>query len=239
MESEIKVQEQAQQEVVQDVQQEPVAQEAPVQEERYQSRNFRELREQRELAEKRAAEAERRAQMYEAQLMQSQQAQPQKAHLDDDDFVDYRTLQQELQGYRQELNELKQNTNKRSAESQLKYDFPDIEQVVTADNFKMLQDREPHLAATIASGSDVYTAGAAAYRAIVGLGIVNKRQEPARNYESERAIAEANSKRPRPLGVQPVPSESPLAQGNMFAPSMSAAQREEKYKQMRDILDRR
>lgn len=226
--------EQVQQEAPEQVEQQP--QEQPQHEERYQSRNFRELREQAERSARERDELQQRLRAYEAQLTQQQQNLQQQSHMSDDDFIDYKTLKQELQSVRSELNEYKSTTSKTSAESRLRYDFPDIESVVTSENFKKLQEREPHLAATIANGSDVYTAGAAAYRAIMGLGIIN---DAHRDYTNEKKLAVSNAQRPRPISTVQGNTDNPLARGDMFAPAMTAEQRNQKYQQMRDILDRR
>ena len=184
-------------------------------------RNFKAMRELRAKAERERDEAMRRAAELEARLTGFQPQQEAAPEFDDinignDDLVEGKHVKQltsELRKLRAEVKQQQQQSMSSLVEARLKMEYPDIEKVVTKENIEILGIQEPDIAATINDSQDLYKKAVAAYKLIKKFGIQHED-----NYSDDRARAQTNAAKPRPLtSVSPQQGDSPLSHANAFA----------------------
>lgn len=137
-----------------------------------------------------------------------------------------------------ELNEVKGYVEKiRAKESdyvieRLRGRFNDFDSVVNVDNVKQLQRDNPALAKAIASmQGDQYEQGLAAYEILKRSGY---QQDGQAMYDKEKL--EKNTK--KPVSVQAVRKEGPLAEANRFAMGLTPALQKELNKEMTEASKR-
>jgi hypothetical protein len=137
-----------------------------------------------------------------------------------------KALEQKIQGYQQQSAES-------TVEAKLKYQYPDFDKIVSADNIRQLSSSYPELAATINSSSDLYSKAVSAYTLIKKLGIA-----PAEDmYSQEREVAQRNAAKPRPLAsVSPQQGDSPLSHANAFANGLTPELRKQLHKEMVEAM---
>ena len=115
-----------------------------------------------------------------------------------------------------------------TAETRLKSKYSDFEEVVNPDNIAQLRDAYPSIASSIGNNKDMYSAGETAYLFIKKLGIV-----PDNSYDIDKAIAQKNSAKPRPLvSVSPQQGDSPLSRANAFEAGLTDELRDQLRKEM-------
>jgi hypothetical protein len=206
------------QEVQEVIEQQPVSngimQESPKQESSKEI-NARILRERAEAAERRAAELE-----YQIKLQQQQQAPRQVVEEEDDGFDisdDAYVEGHQVKKYLKKLNQkvtqaarrFEEETQRNAmnyAESSLRNQFNDFEQVVTKENLEKLSRTKAPLFRSIMSNQDIYDRGYSAYEAIKNLGILDN------SYEQVDRKLEENRQRPRSAASAPAQTaETPLS----------------------------
>ena len=207
-------------EVEQSVQEE-VPQEQPVQEVRRESApvvpqdSWKTLREKADRAERRAEELERM--IMEAQSKQPEPEEDLNVSVDDDSLVEGKHLSKvnrKIQNLEKQLKQYEQQSSLSATEIKLKTQYPDFDNVVSADNLNNLRSMYPEIAHTINSSSDLYSKAVAAYTMIKRLGIAP--QEDI--YKQEKELAQRNAAKPKSLAsISPQQGDSPLSKANAFA----------------------
>jgi hypothetical protein len=214
---------------------EPVAAPADAKEQ-----NWRAMRAQAEKTrqlEKEAQELARERDYYREQALKKQQVESQ----DEDYRSDYeKKLARELENLRAEVaNQAKETAAaKRSAaisrgEQRLVQDYPDINQVVTDDNIKVLEMEYPHLYNSVIASNDVYTVGSAAYELIVAKGIYKKPSKLSTSSASQQIAR--NQNKPKSVStVAPQSGETPIQRAGNFMGNSIASEDERKalYQEM-------
>ena len=212
--------------------------------------NWRRLRAKQEEIERERDEAQRRLKELEERYSQSStQASPspertQKELLDrqdnllsqinDDDFVEGKTLKklyQDLKETQSQLKKYQQVSSEMAINQQLNAQYPDFTQVVNQENIKLLRDMYPEVATSLHnSSSDLYNKMSSLYTLIKRFGLY---EEPT--YKKDRDRAQANAKKPRPLAsVSPQQGNTPLSHANEFANGLT----DDLKKKLREEMER-
>lgn len=232
-------------EVIEEVQETPEVseQEVPVEPEQTpEERNLVRLRELREIAERERDELKQQlAQMqqqytggYQAQQFQPKQQNyaPSQDHLNPDDLVEGRHLSAYDKKIAEINNKVAQQNAMLMAQQQmgnLRTKYQDFDAVVSTDNVRLLQERYPDIAKSIANSTDIEAVGKAAYEIIKRFGI---HEEDA--YRESKAVAQRNTHKPRPTS-----STSPLGQASSFDKyTYSRDELEQARKEMEDSIMR-
>lgn len=218
----------------QQVQQEPATQESQVPqvdqqlvekkaEELYQARNFKILREQAEAIARENAELKRR-------LEQNNPKRSESFDIKDDDLVEGRHLAQYKAYIDQKAQETEQKLQQYTAlmeENFVKAQCPDFYEVVTEENLHKLAKEYPEVASTINSSSDNKAKAVAAYKLIKKFEIHNPQMQ------SDKDLVAKNAMKPKSSNTIPT-SETDLSRVNAFERGMTDAEKEAKWKQMRE-----
>lgn len=190
-------------------------------EELYQARNFKQLREQAEQVYKRNQELEK--------LVAQQQKAP-SYNIGDDDIVEGKhlgsikaELKQEIEGMKQEL----QQQQVLMTENLIRSQCPDFDAIVTPENLQKLSAEYPEIAATLNSSQDLKAKAISAYKLIKKFEIYNPQMS-----QDKEAISK-NLAKPKPSNALPK-AESDLSRANAFEQGQTDAEKEARYKQMRN-----
>lgn len=153
------------------------------------------------------------------------------AGIGDQDLVEGKhinALRKQVLTMKKQLQEYEKTTRYMSAETRLKMEFPDIDSVVSATNVALLREQYPEIAASLASNSDTYVQGKAAYTMIKKLGIVQDKTQLAQ----QQRVA-ANASKPRPSNsLSPQQGSSPLTQVGAFENGLTEELRQQLFKEM-------
>jgi len=200
-----------------------------------QAGHFRKLREARERAERERDEALKMIRQMEERQREATQPEPEEdmGFGSDEELAEIRHLkkiakrQKELE---KELSEYKKQATHMTAEARLKATYKDLDKVLTDENISELSKTDPDLMASIQYNPDTYSKYSAAYKAIKRLGIYKEDK-----YEKERAKAQENIKKPRPLSsVSPQQGDSPLSKANAFANGLTQELKDSLVKEMQE-----
>lgn len=207
------------------VQEEPVVTpQEPVQEMRQESdsaKNLRALREAKERVERERDEAFRMIQEMQSRYKQTE-VEPvnEDISLGESDLVEGKHLSQvdkKIKRLEQELKNYQQKSFEMSVETKLKSQYPDFDKIVSRENIDSLKASYPEIASALNASPDLYSKAVSAYTLIKKLGIYTEDL-----YASERALAQKNAAKPRPLAsVAPQKADSPLSHANAFAQGLS------------------
>jgi len=203
---------------------EPEQSSEPVQEvqETNRERNTRALRELKEKAEKERDEAIRRARDLEERYSKPQQ----KVDNDDvdfnigeDDLVEgkhVKPLLKEIKNLKKEIEASRNHYKVQSLQDRLRYEYPDFDKVVNAENIELLKHLKPRQAQLLDSSTDMYATAASAYEMIKEYGIY---QDPVKQSSSrDRELVQKNIAKPRPVNsLSPQRGDSPLSKANEFS----------------------
>jgi len=192
-------------------------------EELYQARNFKMLREQAEANAKRAEAAEREA------YALKQRYEQQKSHVDipDDDYIEGKHVKAYVD---QQVAEQKRNLEETKAmlvEQAIRNQCPDYDTVVTNENLARLAQEYPDIASSLKNSSDVKATAITVYKLIKKFEIYNPQ------LTQDKELIAKNLNKPKPSNALPK-SESDLSRANAFEKGLTDAEKEAKYKQMRD-----
>jgi hypothetical protein len=212
------------------VQQEP-AQEAALEQPKVDPQaSFRALREKTERLERERNEAVARAQQLEQERSKVVE-EDEEFHLGADDLAEGKHLskvQKKIKRLEDQLQQYEQKNLSTSTELRLKNQYPDFDAVVSPDNIERLKLQYPEIAQTLHSSHDLYSTAVSAYTIIKRLGI---HQEDA--YANERAIAQKNAAKPRPLAsVSAQQGDSPLSHANAFANGLTPELQKQLHREM-------
>lgn len=197
------------------------------------SQHFKAVRQLKEKAERERDEAIRRAVELEARLTGFQPAVPEieDIPIGNDDLAEGKHVKQvssEVRKLRAELKQYQQQSASSIIEARLKMEYPDIDKVVTKENIEILTMQEPDIASTIHDSQDLYKKAVSAYKLIKKFGI-----QTEDHYADDRARAQANAAKPRPLtSVSPQQGDSPLSHANAFANGLTDELRASLLKEM-------
>lgn len=134
-------------------------------------------------------------------------------------------LELQLQNYQQQ-------STATAVEAKLHAQYPDFNSVVTEDNVKMLGSLHPEIAQTISASGDLYSKAVSAYTLIKKLGIT-----PQNTYDSERARAQENASKPRPLAsVAAQQGDGPLTKANAFADGLTEDLKKQLHREMIEAI---
>lgn len=138
-----------------------------------------------------------------------------------EDFIEGRHLRsfedrqaKELQEIKKRQQEFEIKQREAAEASELRRKFTDFSSVMTDENADKLRELDPETFMTIANSSaSFYQRSVAAYKRIKELGIYVED-----NFKKDRATAEANVNKPRPMNsVSPQQGNSPLSMANAFS----------------------
>lgn len=196
--------------------------------------NYRKLRYELDQARREKEEAYR---MLESERSKPQQIQQMQQNYDinvgDDDIVEGKHLKsyvQKIQKQQQDLVEEQKRSNTIMLEAKLRSEMPDIEKVVNSETIESLRALYPEIAQSIGSSGNIYTQGKSAYQMIKSLGLYKEDK-----YEDDRARAQTNAHKPRPLtSVSPQQGDSPLSHANAFANGLTEDLKKSLFKEMMD-----
>lgn len=239
-------QEVVEQEVQQDIQEEPAyiqesseeIEEVEVEEEikPKSSSNALHIKELREKAARADALARELEEMRRAMNQPSQVVEEDDSYddidLDDDALAEGKHLKKALKKIYQLEKQVKQyqtKTTQDTVEVKLKTRYPDFDKVVTPDNLSLLRDMNPDLADTILRQDDQFKQAKLAYEMVKQFGIYKDEE----SYARDRALAQKNAAKPKPLAaVSPQQSDSPLSKANAFANGLTDDVKKALWKEM-------
>jgi len=212
--------------VLPEINTEPVAQ-AATKRNNSQEFNIKELRASKERAEREKAQLEQRLQRYEQERLEKEE-QPEYG---ENDFVEGKHLKKEIDSMRNQFKNYEKQAVAQADESRLKSRFSDFDKVVNEETIALLKESDPEFAETIAySQSSLYARGSSTYKKIKDLGLYVEDK-----HEKDRALAQHNSAKPRPLNsVSPQQGDSPLSMANAFANGLTPDLKKQLWKEMQD-----
>lgn len=214
-----------QQEVVEESSQQPVAQESTVSAvvETPQQINFRKLREESFRYQKERDEALKLV----GSLKQQRQAQTiedDTINLGPDDLAEGKHLSK----VQKTVRDLERKVELNNTQLRLRSEFPDFNNVVTADNIEHLKMVDPDMARLLETSTDLETVARLAYKAIKK--DVLAQVDP---YLDDKLRAQYNAAKPRPLAsVSPQQGDSPLSKANAFANGLTDELKQQLLKEM-------
>jgi hypothetical protein len=212
----------------------------PVKPETVKEFNLRELRQAKERAER-----ERDEMMKQILSFQQQKQNPiAQDDVEEDEFADMgiedeslvegkhlKQMVREIKNLKQTVKQYEKQTRQSSQETmdvRLKSQYPDINKVLTKENIELFRDMNPDLADTINHNPDMFKKASLAYQMIKQYGIYKED-----NFASERAVAQKNAAKPRPLAaVSPQQGESPMSKANAFANGLTTDLKAQLHKEM-------
>lgn len=225
------------QEATEESTEEIVEQSEPTREE-FNEKNMREMRVRKEQAEKERDEAYALLQKMKQDKAPKEQQAPEEDEDDDlgiseDDLVEGKHLRKVVKEFKQLKKELKnyqQATTSTTVETKLKQKYNDFDKVVSKENVEALVKEYPELGDTLRSNADLYSQAVSAYTMIKKMGIYVEDK-----FSGDRAKAEQNSAKPRPLAsVSPQQGDSPLTRVNAFANGLTEELKIQMRKEMEE-----
>lgn len=198
------------------------------------AKHFKAVRDLKERAERERDEAIKKAQELEARFSATQNQVPDHQtdiSIGNDELAEGKHLKAVVNEVNKLKNQLKQYESQSSSslvEARLKMEYPDIEKVVSKENIEILSMQYPDIADTINASPDLYKKAVSAYTLIKKLGI-----QPEDTYQEDRARAQINASKPRPLtSVSPQQGDSPLSHANAFANGLTDELKAQLLKEM-------
>lgn len=199
--------------------------------------NARRLREKAERAERERDELLRKLQEMQ-QLQQPSNQADDEINLAPDDLAEGKHLTKmgrKVKKLEEQLQQYQQQASMSAAEVKLRSQYPDFDSVVSHDNVSLLRELYPEIAATLNSSPDLYSKAVSAYTLIKKLGIT-----PQDQFAHEKAIAQKNAAKPRPLSaVAPQQGDSPLSRANAFANGLTEDLKEQLRREMFESMKNR
>lgn len=219
---------------------EPTVQAAYATVEDPQAKNIREMRLIKERAEKERDEAYALLQKMKQDAVRKPEPSDEDYDLGigEEDLVEGKHLgkvAKEIKALKKELAQYKQTSTAATAETRLKSRYSDFDKVVSKENVEALVRDYPELGDTLRSNTDLYSQACSAYTMIKKMGIYKED-----TYAGDRATAEQNAAKPRPLAsVSPQQGEGPLTRANAFANGLTPELKAQLRKEMADAMSRR
>lgn len=202
-----------------------------------QASNIRAMRLGKERAEKERDEAYKLLKEMKASQIPEEQEEDLDISIKEDDLVEGKHLskvEKKIKKLEQQLQATHQQTTAATVESQLKSKYNDFDKVVNKENVEALARDYPELGNTLRSTQDIYSQAVTAYTMIKRMGIYTEDK-----FVADKAKAEANSSKPRPLAsVSPQQGDSPLTRANAFANGLTPELKEQLLKEMNEARSR-
>jgi len=193
--------------------------------------SFKQLREEKERLQRERDELAKQMQNWKAQQEQSsskKEAEEEDYHLNPDDLVEAKHLSK----YEKKLQALEAQWKQQSVEQQLRKEYKDFDNVVTEENISQLAQKYPQVANTLRAPGELYDKAVAAYTLIKNMGIYVED-----NYGADKARAQKNASKPRPLtSVSPQQGDSPLSHANAFANGLTDELKAKLHREMTDAM---
>lgn len=186
--------------------------------------NIRQLRLAKEKAEKEREEYFQRLQQYEQQQKEQESAKK-EVHRDPSDLAEYKDLME----LRKEMDQQRVTQEQLSTEIKLRQSFPDIDQVLSADNIAKFREQEPELAAMLNANQDMYNKAAVAYKYIKKMGLGSP--DP---YQKEKDKMAENASKPK--SSYSAGKDTPLSQLADYSGDPEA-RRKHVWQQMKDAIN--
>jgi hypothetical protein len=204
-----------------------------------QAKNIREMRLIKEKAEKERDEAYRK--LEEMKTYKTKQEEPVEEDLNisiaADELVEGKHLSKvakKIKKLEDELKATRQASTAVSVEAQLKNKYSDFDKVVSKENIEALTKDYPEMGNILRSSSDLYSQAVTAYTMIKKMGIYTEDK-----FADDRAKAEANAAKPRPLtSVSPQQGDSPLTRANAFANGLTPELKKQLIREMNEARER-
>ncbi len=210
----------------------------PPQQESPQAVNMRNLRESKIRAERERDELLKRVSAIEEANKPKEAPPVEDFSIAPDDLVEGKHLSRydrKIKELESKLQNYQQQTTATAVEAKLYSQYPDFNSVVTEENVKMLGSLHPEIAQTINSSGDLYNKAVSAYTLIKKLGIT-----PQNTYDAERARAQENASKPRPLAsVSAQQGDGPLTKANAFADGLTEDLKKQLHKEMVEAIKSR
>jgi len=192
-----------------------------------QQNNFRRMREELDQAKRERDEAMKFAMSFQQQPKKQEQQNFKSEPSEEDDYSDIgldddglaegkhlKKVLKEMRELKKEMYAYKAKATNDNVEVRLKNTYPDFDKVINQENLEILTSMNPDLADMISQTPDMYKRAKLAYDMVKQYGIY--RETPL--YNSEKAIAQKNAAKPRPLtSISPQQGDSPLSKANAFA----------------------
>jgi len=227
--------------------QEIVTEETPQQEveapkEDLQAENIRKMRLIKEKAEKERDEAYQMMQRMKNEQEATKKPTPEPEEefdlgIGEDDLVEGKHLgvvAKEIRDLKKQLKNYQQASTSATTEAKLKSKYNDFDKVVSKENVEALVRDYPELGDTLRANNDLYSQAVTAYTMIKQMGVYKED-----NYTNDKAKAEANAGKPRPLAaVSPQQGEGPLTRANAFANGLTDELKSQLLKEMREARSR-
>lgn len=188
--------------------------------------NFRRLEQEKREKERQLQEYKRQLEEMQQQQKKQQSQQQEQEELSPDDIPTWQQVKQYLDRYQKQVSNA-------TAETKLKQQYSDFDQVVRQDTIAKLREQYPELAQGIANTGDMYAQGKSAYTLIKKLGLVEDQQ-----YDQQKQKVQQNAQSPRPAQSSSH-GDSPLTQANAFAEGLTEDVRRQLYKEMQEAKKRR
>jgi hypothetical protein len=195
-------------------------------------KNLVRMRELKEQAEREKAELQAKLREYE-QPQQRPQEQQEEIDYGDSDFVEGRVLKKEITGLKKQLEAFHKQQVQMTDEDKLRRQYSDFDQVVNPEKMRILKEKDPEMADTIArSQASLYSRGTAAYKRIKEL-----THHVTDVHAQDRAKAHDNMSKPRPVNsVSPQSGDSPLSMANAFGGELSPEAKAHYWKQTQKAI---
>lgn len=164
--------------------------------------------------------------------LQTPQAQvPQEDELDklaDDDIVTKGQAKKMAAKMAREIaQEVIRQRENATVDERLQTKYQDFAAVVTKENIEFLKQTEPELALSLASNSDPYTQGIAAYKLLKKVGI-GEEMKPS----VEKQKAEANSQ--KPVSINAATKKSAIGNAHLFENGLTKELKSQLWKEMQE-----
>lgn len=139
-------------------------------------------------------------------------------------------VQKQMARLQQQVKEAERRAQEMALEVKLKQQYPDFDEVVTAENLQRLQEYDPESALIVESIPNIYSKAVAAHRMVTQM---NKKLQEQQSLEMEKAKAKLNSNKPRPaVSINPQTAENPMARVNAFAQGLTPELEKQLLKEM-------
>lgn len=200
-------------------------------------RAFKELREARNRAERERDELHRK--MLEAERSRQQAQEPDElAELlqgSDDDLVERKHLKKLVERLESKMVINQKLTQESMIEAQLRAQFPDFDQIVSAQNVQRFAQENPEMAEVINSSPDMYKKAVTVYKQIKRMGTVS---DPVVESEKQRILA--NASKPRAVSsISPQRTTSNLQHADSFSKGLTPDLQKQLLAEMREAIKNR
>ena len=197
--------------------------------------NFRRMREKTEQLERERDLAMQKLKEFESSTLKSKPQEEPDYAVNPNDLVEGKHLSKydkKIKQLEEQLNKYQQQSFEMAAESRIKAQYPDFDNIVSQANIEALRMTYPDVAQSLAYNQDLYTKASATYTMIKNLGIAQSTQE-TRQATAQRELAQKNVAKPRASNsISAQAGSTPLSHANAFAEGLTDDLRTQLIKEM-------